>query len=120
MSTNFLHMLCLKIRKRCAVTAMAENICTLSISDCMALSRYGFMPHRVAFWIYWEALQLLLLWFWGGVSRDVVLPANAAKLARILLDLTLLSAYQSCSAADSTHISPGPGMLFKIMLCGCP
>ena len=45
----------------CAVTAMARYICTLSIYACMALCRYGFMPHRVAFWIYWQALRLLIM-----------------------------------------------------------
>ena len=34
------------------------------IPDIVALlCRYGFMPHRVAFWIYWQALHLL----WLGV-----------------------------------------------------
>ena len=27
------------------------------------LHRYGFQPHRVAFWIYWQAVVLL----WKGV-----------------------------------------------------
>ena len=27
----------------------------------MRHGRYGFMPHRVAFWIYWQALRLLVM-----------------------------------------------------------
>ncbi|BDA45180.1 hypothetical protein COCOBI_06-6630 [Coccomyxa sp. Obi] len=41
------------------------------------LWRYGFMPHRVAFWIYWQALKLL--WkgvpFYGYPSRETRVAA---------------------------------------------
>ncbi|CAL8469053.1 g8594 [Coccomyxa elongata] len=45
------------------------------------LWRYGFMPHRVAFWIYWQALKLL--WkgvpFFGYPSRET--RAAAERMA---------------------------------------
>lgn len=36
--------------------------------------RYGFMPHRVAFWIYWQALRLLWMSvpFFGYPAPDAL------------------------------------------------
>jgi hypothetical protein len=39
--------------------------------------RYGFMPHRVAFWIYWQAVRLL----WLGLPVHGYPPAAATEAA---------------------------------------
>ena len=41
------------------------------------LRRYGYMPHRVAFWIYWQAVRLL----WLGLPFHGYPPAAAHDAA---------------------------------------
>jgi hypothetical protein len=40
----------------------------------MVVHRFGFMPHRVAFWIYWQAAKLL----WMG-AKFYGPPSNAYR-----------------------------------------
>ena len=53
----------------------------------LCIRRYGFMPQRVAFWIYWQAFRLLVMGvpffgypapdFKAGVERGSENPRNS-------------------------------------------
>lgn len=40
-----------------------DNFCEKEPDISLHLCRYGFMPQRTAFWIYWQAVKLM----WKGV-----------------------------------------------------
>lgn len=50
------------LNKGCALAVLPHSKLS-GCKLCKLRCRYGFMPHRVAFWIYWQALRLL----WMGV-----------------------------------------------------
>ena len=55
----------------------ADRMCNGNAQRRAMLRRYGYMPHRVAFWIYWQAVRLL----WLGLPFHGYPPAAAQDAA---------------------------------------
>lgn len=95
---------CLALPHQCTSTRMTSHQSAPYLHHpCLAPCRYGFQPHRIAFWIYWQAVVLL----WKGV------PLYAPPPFATLTEATKGAQHPTIASQQSSAASrPGAGCPF--------